>query len=437
MQLTPSKIKHSFACLKPKNSWAFKSASRSETNAFSHSYHRYPAKFIPQLVQRLISENTSERDLICDPFGGCGTTLVESKLSGRRSIGVDINPVAKLITQTKTTPINPKKLNRNIEVFLKNYQRINIKKKEYVNGDRLQYWFDSRTISRLNKIYTAIHTIPDDDVRRFFLCAFSHNLKNSSRWLMKSIKPTIDKHKKIADPFLSFKKHLLSMQKKNDVFYKHLSNIGRLKVSTKFYRKDATKRLPINNNTVDLVITSPPYVTSYEYADLHQLPLIWFGHDPKNFKHWDKLPEDFNLFKKKFVGTRLKKNQYDELHSKIAENIVADLQSINSSLARDVANYFSDMYKSFSEIYRILKKSKKACVIIGNTVLHDIDILNAEVVAEQMTNIGFKKVSFIKRELPNKAITPWRDKKTGKFTGKSNRNKRIAYQYEYLVIMKK
>lgn len=227
------------------------------------------------------------------------------------------------------------------------------------------------------------------------------------------------------------------MQKKNDSFYKKLKETNRLNVSTQFYRKDATKRLPIADGSVDLVVTSPPYVTSYEYADLHQLPLLWFGSDPKNFKHWNRLSSDFNVFKKDFVGTRLKQGESDDFHSEIATNIVCELRYTNRSLAVDVANYFADMYKAFREIHRILKKSRKACIIIGNTTLHSVEILNAEVAAEQMASIGFKKVQFIKRELPNKAITPWRDGVTGKFTSKDNKNKKMAYQYEYLVVMEK
>ena len=89
-------------------------------------------------------------------------------------------------------------------------------------------------------------------------------------------------------------------------------------------------------------------------------------------------------------------------------------------------------------MYRVLESGGHACIVIGNTNLKGVDILNAEVAAEQMSRIGFEKVKFIKREAAsNKAITPWRDKKTGKFTSKSNRSKKMAYQYEYIVVMKK
>ena len=75
-------------------SWSFSDKTRKDTAYITHGYHRYPAKFIPQIVSRLAEKYTQEGDYIVDPFGGCGTTLVESKVMGRPSIAVDINPVA-------------------------------------------------------------------------------------------------------------------------------------------------------------------------------------------------------------------------------------------------------------------------------------------------------------------------------------------------------
>jgi len=82
-----------FKKVKVDTSWAFADKTRKETSYLTHGYHRYPAKFIPQIVSRLIEKYTKEGDLVVDSFGGCGTTLVESKVMCRSSIGVDINPV--------------------------------------------------------------------------------------------------------------------------------------------------------------------------------------------------------------------------------------------------------------------------------------------------------------------------------------------------------
>ena len=408
----------------------------SDTGYLTHGLHPYPAKFIPQIVQKLIKDYApSDTQVVCDPFGGCGTTLVEAKLLGHKSIGFDINPVAKLITQTKTTPIKSRTLVNYRNKFLEYYETTFPVLSE--RHERIAYWFDDEIVQELDRIYFAIKKIKNYNVRRFFLCAFSHNLKNCSRWLMKSIKPTIDKNKIIPDPKESFLRHLDSMIKKNEWFYSTLVQSGYDKVSAKMYRRDSTKTFSLNSNSIDLIITSPPYVISYEYADLHQLSLLWFGDDQNHFKKWYRFSDEFIDFRRNFIGTSSKKEKSGDFNSIIAEVIVNDLFQVERSLAIDVANYFLDMKKVFVEMYRILKPSSKACIIIGNTNLRGVEISNAQVAVEQMQHAGFKKVEFIKREISNKMITPWRDLETGKFTGKDNPSKTRAYEYEYVVVMEK
>ena len=136
MYLLYGAIKDSFSSTKVDDQWSFKEAKRSETSYISHGYHRYPAKFIPQIVHKLILEYTNENDFVLDPFGGCGTTLVEAKVLGKKkSVGFDINPVAKLITETKTTPLEPESLEKNFSIFEKKYKKI---KRENINIEHSQ-----------------------------------------------------------------------------------------------------------------------------------------------------------------------------------------------------------------------------------------------------------------------------------------------------------
>ena len=88
-------------------------------------------------------------------------------------------------------------------------------------------------------------------------------------------------------------------------------------------------------------------------------------------------------------------------------------------------------------MFRILKPGHKACIIIGDTSLQGCDITNSQVIAEQMQNIGFRPVNFIKRKVSNKLITPWRNAQNGRFTNTENPNKKRVYQYEYILIMEK
>ncbi|HZA07133.1 MAG TPA: DNA methyltransferase, partial [Nitrososphaeraceae archaeon] len=201
------------------DSWSFKDLDRSETSYLTHSYHTYPAKFIPQVAARLINENSSIEELICDPFMGSGTTLVEAIVHDRRAYGTDVNPIAVLITKAKTMPIEPQKLERNVHLLkykVKHYlidqskQTLLVKDALAVvlpKNQRIDYWFPEKQKHDLSIILSRVMSIEDEYIRNFLLCAFSNILKGCSRWMTKSVKPTIDKNKIMNDAYHSFFTH--------------------------------------------------------------------------------------------------------------------------------------------------------------------------------------------------------------------------------------
>lgn len=420
---SPQRIVRYFSQLSPDPAWSFSDPEdRKKSTYITHSYHRYPAKFTPQIAERLVTKYGKENTVVCDPFGGCGTTLVESKILGFESIGFDINPVAKLITETKLKAIRPEKLSVYAEQL---FDRIlDTKIPKFTLHEKLDFWFPKIIQRDLYRIYLPITRIRDEQVRNFFLCGFSHILKNCSVWLMKSIKPTRDPNKEISEPFDIFKRHINSMLRKNDEFYNLLRSSGKLDTRAKMKVADA-RNLPLKDNSVDLIITSPPYVTSYEYADLHQLSLLWFDYT-----------DDLADFRKRFIGTASQVTD-SSISDSISSRAVEQLKTSDRAVAKDVGNYFADMKIAFDEMYRILRKGGHVCLILGNTTLKGVEIPNAESAYEQMLNIGFKHEKVIKREIRNQMIAPWRDKENGRFTSLKNRNKRMVYQYEYVIVMKK
>ena len=103
---SPQEIIHLFNTKEVDESWSFVEYKPSDTGKWTHGYHRYPAKFIPQLVERLFDEYVSHKEAhINDPFMGCGTTIVTAISKGFKASGTDINKIAHLITKVKSTPI--------------------------------------------------------------------------------------------------------------------------------------------------------------------------------------------------------------------------------------------------------------------------------------------------------------------------------------------
>ena len=95
------------------------------------------------------------------------------------------------------------------------------------------------------------------------------------------------------------------------------------------------------------------------------------------------------------------------------------------------------MLETFEETKRVLKRGGRACIVIGNTEFQGVKIDNAEVFQQQFENIGFKTHDIIKREIPSKMLPSTRDTKTGQFVKITDKNLKMAYPTEYILIMEK
>ncbi len=407
------------------NDWTFSSVRSAEN--WTHGYHRYPAKFLPNIVKKIIETHTNEGDTVADLFAGCGTTLVEAKVHGRKSIGVDINPVAKLITSVKTNPILPERLIEAYDIIkdsIKQYDANIITKS--VKHERIDYWFNPDNKNKIAYLYATILKLEiDQKVQDFFLVALSNILKNCSRWLQSSTKPQVDPKKDIPDAFASFARQVNAMLKKNSQFFSELNRLEYLETDCHIYLEDA-RSTSIATNSVSAVITSPPYVTSYEYADLHQLTAYWFDY-----------VSDLLAFRKNFIGTFYSYGEKLSSESPIAQNTIEKLQEVHLRTAKEMANYFNDMQKVSEEMYRITKDGGKAFIVIGNTTYKNIKIESAEIFGELLELSGFEIEDVIKRTIPFKLIPTIRDKNTGKFTTLQNKNSKEVYPEEYIIVAKK
>lgn len=419
-------ILHHFSQVPIEPSWAFTGATRKDTGYLTHAYHSYPAKFIPQLAGRIIDQYTSVGDVVVDPFMGCGTTLIESKIRGRIGIGTDINPVATLISSAKIHALHPLHVTEAFHTLVRRFANYDEKSPIAMQThERLDFWYRPEEKHKLAFLYQQISAITDENQRTFFLCAFSNILKSCSIWMQKSNKPTRDMKKTPADPFVAFQRQVKAMLRGNHDYYEALSKKGFLTIDTQAHCRDA-RQSPTQDNTVSLVVTSPPYVTSYEYADLHQLPALWFAYT-----------DDLAMFRKQFIGTAYHHKRDLATHSPIANSIVEQLTQKHKKSADEVAHYFGEMYEVFTEMHRILKIGGKMAIVIGNTALHKVDIWNAEVFMEQLNSLGMDLVTIIKREIPSKNLPSVRDEQTGRFAKITDDNITYAYPTEYILVMEK
>ncbi len=162
------------------HTWDYASA---DTKYFTHGIHTYPAMMIPQVARRLIAEEGKNAERCLDPFCGSGSVLLEFKIVGKPSFGIDINPLAVLISEVKTTPIDPKKLEDefiNIKTEVGSATLGPTFREFEPTFFHIDYWFKKNVIKRLIKLKKGVDAIKDLETRNFFLVCFSETVRKSS-----------------------------------------------------------------------------------------------------------------------------------------------------------------------------------------------------------------------------------------------------------------
>ena len=390
-----------------------------------HRIHHYPAKFKHFIISKSMQyakQNGNQIRLVGDIFCGCGTTALEAK---RRNIdfwGCDINPVATLIANVKSQQYNDLRLKKYYEAITEKFtDGKSTFPLESETNKRILYWFNSKQICDLQNLLSSIHqVVPKGKYRNFFLVGFSNILKCTSMWLAKSIKPQKDPTKVPRDVFSAFDHQITLMRKANKEAVNSYGSSSRTKIVTANFLKLSTKWPKL-----DAIITSPPYVTSYDYADLHQLSSLWLGY-----------ANDYRILRNGSIGgkqVQLSKSTLAEMNG-LGKKTYDELLKKDKSVAKSVAKYFVDMDLAVKNTGEMLVDNGLAFFIIGNTKYRSVEVNNAKYIAECMIKHNFKEISVIKRKISSKILTPFRDER-GKFS--SSKNQKEVYSYEYVIIGKK
>jgi len=314
-----------------------KSNGNGSTTYLTHNFHTYPAKFIPQIPKSTIMALTKERDIILDPFCGCGTTLVEAKLLNRNAIGVDLNPIATLVSKAKTHKINEKQINSISNLLLEIKKDINNyyeKKKVNVvynipSFNNINHWFQSNVLNELGIIKAHIDRINDENFRNYLYTAFSSIIVLVSNQESDTRFAAISKDIKPFRTFFEFSRKIEDMNSRMIQFSKKASDSD-----VKVFTADARNMNFLKDNSVDHIVTSPPYANTYDYYLYHKFRMYWLSYNVKSVQDNE-------------IGSRNR----------------------HSSKKEDISTFKEDLSNCLKEMSRVLKKDKYAVIVIGDSVI--------------------------------------------------------------------
>lgn len=419
--------------------WDFKGVNTKE---FTHGYHTYPAIMIPQIARELIKKYSNEKTkLIFDPYMGSGTTLVEAKLKGIDAIGTDLNPLARLIGKSKTNLIDIDELENEIikfeKIILKIMENILEYEVEIPYFSIRDSWFKIKILKDLAILKENIKKITNLEIQEFFLVAFSEivrkvSLTRNSEFKLYKIEESKREEFNPDTIALFFQKILENFRNYVD-FYNELKKTDKIS-STKIYDFNTTYGIPealIRDESIDLVVTSPPYgdsKTTVAYGQFSRLANEWLGYT-----------EAIKVDSKLMGGEKtqkLEKLGYEPL-DKILEKIKVNDDQKNiekkgkSKRALEVLSFYSEYKKSINNISKKIKKGGVVVYVVGNRRVCDIELPTDEVTKYFFEQNNFIHKETIIRDIPNKRMPS----KTSPTNESGKKVKTMTN--EYIVVMEK
>lgn len=321
--------------------WEF---ANEDTQYASHNIHRYSGKFIPQIARSAIQLLSDPKELVLDPYLGSGTTALEAILLDRTCIGVDINPLAILISKVKTTVIPVKQLEEFRERLIESVNVLDGSQLSFSYHDNLykgslfspeeserytdawnRKWYQDHVLRQLILIYDVIEGIPEKVLRNIAIVAFSDILRKSSNASSNYPNVMYDKnHPEKQLPMKSFIGSFMDIiNKLIDLSHRVGDTYNKCQIAL-----ENNTRLSLCDDSVDAIVTHPPYIAAVPYAEYGSLSLEWLGYSSK------------------------------ELDSKLTGG---------KRHSKDVAVRFENDYRQMiHEAYRVLKHERYAFFMVGN-----------------------------------------------------------------------
>ena len=370
----------------------------NKQDRYTHLIHSYPAKLLTNIPYYFLKTEDfcPKNGVVADPFCGTGTVLLEALLSGRNTIGADANPLAELITKVKTRYLPKEKLIRELGDLLKRAKSF---RRKVEHSKAVTAWYSYSSLRQLSNLQLAISEIDDKHRKSFFELCFSSAARKVSyadpsisvpvHWNPERFKGNPIRKKEV-------ERKLKALQTVN-VYEKFESicktNIDRLGTLRNKIRKDLriavvsndARQLGLPDNSVDLILTSPPYAGAQKYIRASWLNLYWLK--------LSKL-EDMRELKAHNIGREdYRQGEISESYTGIvaADRVLKRLYSAGyKKRAFLAANYLNEMKVAFDESFRVLKTGGYMVIVIGNNIVCKRRFNTQDYITTYLEELGMK-----------------------------------------------
>lgn len=362
--------------------------------------HPFPARMAPELAidaLRVLPKGS----LVLDPMAGSGTVLRHAAALGHTAIGRDLDPLAVLMTRVWNAPFDCEKLHRRLNVVKRRVAEISADVHlPWIDEDEetsafVDYWFAKKQQDVLRRIAFVLA-----DLGR------SKRTRDAEldilRVALSRIIITKDQGASLARDTSHSRPHRVALKSDYDVWVGFERSVIRTQdVLARFppmggvdiVRGDS-RSLDLANSSIDLVLTSPPYLNAIDYMRGHRMSLVWLGHSLGSLR----------AIRSTSIGAE--RGPDSGSTAALFDDIRADMCNENDLTARHsamVRRYAEDVYRMMSEVSRVLKREGRAVLVVGNSCLKGNFIKNSAGVARAGKMVGLRLVHEAERELPNQS----------------------------------
>lgn len=405
---------------------------------FTHDLFRFPGKFHPPLVERILSSIAPTA--VVDPMAGVGTVAVEAKAAGIPSWSIDIDPLSSFFTKVKTTPIPEASLteawadlSKSLEAFRRSADEIerrkfidirhdvmrkDLAKVEARDLERLAFWFRRYALVDYARIDHSIFNggLPkrSADVRRFFWACLLSSIRRisladpqpvSGLEITKRMKEKLEEGWPI-DVFGEFARRaqlgIARMAQYND----YLETEGTADTPAHVSKADCANLAQLRKPEgfqPDLVFFSPPYCTAIEY---------WRRHRLEYFLGRFLTEEEAITLKRKFIGRTITGKVFGpppKLGLRSIDRLVKDVASTKKikdgeHKARVLWQYFNDMDQRLDSFHDFLPSGGHCVIVVGDSTTAGLKIPTASALAKLGEKAGFEWVKTSKYRIKNRVM---------------------------------
>lgn len=359
--------------------WAF---TESKTGYLSHDIHPYPAKFIPQIPRTLIRLLSLRGERVWDPFGGSGTTALEAILMGRCALSTDVNPIAKVIGEAKTVTLTKEQDDliadfiEQLSLLSKNSARLeselNLHHEDYYLYipaiPNLEEWFHANAVKELAYLRWRIDSLIFPQAIALANAALSKTILRASYQdgeTRYARKPREVKTGSVIHLYIDNLSAALSkVRQLGPLLRFREAEFRTIDLRTAAVTSRADNPHALTRNSVDLVVTSPPYPNTTDYHLYHRFRLFWLGYDPRSLAH-------------KEIGSHLR-------HQKEGSGFDAYLEEMTCCLSR---------------IIEVLRPGRYAVLVVGDGVFGGQVYRSVEHIKQAAEELGFEVVGIIDRHI--------------------------------------